>query len=362
MQALAALIASEPDTAMTVGAAAIGLMFGALVSRTNYCTMGAISDWRLYGNKGRLGAVALAAATAIIGAQLLHGYGVTDLSQSMYLSPRINWAGALFGGLLFGAGMVYAGGCPSRSLVRAAGGDARGIVTLAVMAVAAYATIGGVLASVRVAIDSATAFDLRTYAVPTQHLGDVLSLANGPASQNVMIALALVVLPLLTFALISARVFSQVANLASGLGVGALVVIGWALSGLGRDDFAATPVQPTSLSFVRPVADAIDWIERSTALGLPGFGAASVFGVIAGGFLVSWSSGRFHVQGFADRRDVFRHLAGGTAMGIGGVMALGCTIGQGVTGLSTLSVQSFIACAAIVAGAIIGLNRLEKSL
>ncbi|MEQ1651672.1 MAG: YeeE/YedE family protein [Hyphomicrobium sp.] len=362
MQALTALIAREPDAAMTIGAAAIGLLFGALVSRTNYCTMGAISDWRIYGNKSRLGAVALAAATAIIGTQLLHGYGVTDLSQSMYLGPRINWAGALLGGLLFGAGMVYAGGCPSRSLVRAAGGDARGIVSLAVMAVAAYATIGGVLASVRVAIDGATAFELKAYAVPTQHLGEVLSLAIGSASQNDMIALALVALPLLAFALLSARVFNQPANLASGLGVGALVVAGWALTGLARDDFAATPVQPTSLSFVRPVADAIDWIERSTALGLPGFGAASVFGVIAGAFLVSWYSGRFHVLGFTDRRDVVSHVAGGTAMGIGGVLALGCTIGQGVTGLSTLSVQSLIACAAIVAGAVIGLNRLEKSL
>ncbi|NOT70380.1 MAG: YeeE/YedE family protein [Hyphomicrobium sp.] len=362
MQALKALIAVSPATALAVGGAIIGLLFGAIVSRTNYCTMGAITDWRLTGDKGRLGAVALAAATAMTGAQCLDAYGVVELSKSMYLAPRINWAGALGGGLLFGYGMVYAGGCPSRTLIRAGGGDVRGLVSLVVMAIAAYATISGVLAGARVALENATAIDVKAFGAPTQHLGELLYRAHVTASPASLIALLAVLIPLLAFAAGPARVFSRGINIAGGLAVGGLAIAGWALTGLASDEFAASPLQPVSLSFVRPVADTIDWIERSTALGMPGFGVTSVLGVLAGASLAAWLSGSFRLIGYSDRRDAIRHVAGAAAMGIGGVMALGCTIGQGVSGLSTLSVQSLIACAAIVAGAVIGLQRLEKSL
>lgn len=355
MTALLALVSANPDAALTAGGLLIGLLFGALASATNFCTMGAISDWQSAGSTGRLGAVALAAATAIIGAQLLDAAGVTDLSKSVYLNPRLNWLGGIAGGLLFGGGMVYAGGCPSRSLVRAGSGDLRAIVSLIVLAIAAYATISGVFGSLRVGLDGATALDVKRFGAATQSLTDLTGLTR-------VVAAALVASPLLLFAIARGGVLSEPGNLVAGLGVGLLAVGGWLLTGLAHDEFAASPVPPASLSFVRPVADAIDWIERSTALGLPGFGAASVFGVLIGAFMASAMTGRLNVAAFADQDDLKRHILGAAAMGIGGVLALGCSIGQGITGLSTLSVQSILAAAAIFAGAVLGLKRLERSL
>lgn len=358
MPELSALIAATPDAAMTIGGLLIGALFGVVVHRANYCTMGAISDWWTCGDTGRLGAVALAAATAIIGAQTLDAYAVTDLSKSIYLAPRINWLGAIVGGVVFGAGMVYAGGCPSRTLVRTGGGDLRGAVSLIVMAIAAYATISGVLALVRLNIDTTTAIDLKTRGLATQSLTALI----GGTSTARLIAAALIATPLLGFALLKAKVITTPRNLASGLGIGLLAIAGWMLTGMAHDEFAVQPMQPASLSFVKPVADAIDWIERSTALGLPGFAASSVFGVLAGALISNIAAGTARVTAFADRGDFARHLGGAAAMGTGGVLALGCSIGQGVTGISTLAVQSLIACAAIFTGAVLALKKLERDL
>lgn len=358
MPDLSALIAASPDTAMTIGGMLIGAIFGAVVHRANYCTMGAITDWWTCGNAARLGAVALAAATAIVGAQALDSYAVTDLSKSIYLAPRINWLGALFGGLIFGAGMVYAGGCPSRTLVRTGGGDLRGVITLIVMAIAAYATISGVLAATRITIDTATAVDLKTRGFATQSL---TTLAGGTIGAR-LIASALVAAPLLAFAVLKAKILSSPRNLAAGLGIGILATAGWMLTGMANDEFAVQPVQPASLSFVKPVGDAIDWIERSTALGSPGFAASTVFGVLLGAYLSNLLAGTARFAGFENRGDFMRHLGGAAAMGIGGVLALGCSIGQGVTGISTLAVQSLMACAAIFSGAVLALVKLEREL
>jgi uncharacterized protein len=360
MQALRSLIALWPDAAISMGGLGIGMAFGALLSATNYCVMGAVSDWRLSGSMGRLGAVAVAAAMAILATQILAATSIVDLSKSIYLGPRINWAGAIGGGLLFGIGMVHAGGCPSRALVRAGGGDVRGMIVLAVMAIAAYATISGVLGGLRIALETTTAIDVRSIGSGSQGLVELIGTAGLNASVARIAAAAMVTLPLLVFAFGIASVASQPRCLVSGLGVGLLAAAGWLITGLASDDLAANPLQPASLSFVRPVADAVDWIERSTALGFPGFGAASVFGVIAGSCLLSNLNGGLRLTAFADASDLKRHLAGALAMGVGGVLALGCSIGQGVTGLSTLSVQSLIACAAIIAGAVLGLNRLER--
>jgi uncharacterized protein len=363
MQALSALFNGAPDAALAAAGVLIGAAFGAVLSATNYCVMGAISDWRTIGSFGRLGAVAVAAVTAILGSQLLDFLGVVDLSKSIYLSPRINWAGALLGGLLFGIGMVYAGGCPSRGLVRASGGDLRAAMALAVMSIAAFATISGVLGRLRVAIEASSAVDAKLLSANSQSISAVFGGISGSSSAAATaVAIAIVVLPLLYFAIARAQVLSQPRNLLGGLAVGVLAICGWLATAFATDEFAKAPAQLASLSFVRPVADAIDWIERSTALGLPGFGAASVFGVLIGGFAANAWSGGLKLSGFADVRDACRHIFGAIAMGVGGVLALGCSIGQGVSGISTLSLQSLIACAAIVVGAVFGLNRLEKSL
>ncbi|MFN0219569.1 MAG: YeeE/YedE family protein [Hyphomicrobium sp.] len=347
-----AWITASPETALALGGLALGFAFGCLTRATNYCLMGAVSDWRTSGNISRLGAAALAAGVAIIGAQTLDGAGIVDLSRSMYATPRINWLGALAGGFVFGAGMIYAGGCPSRSLVRAGGGDVRAALALIVMAIAAYAALSGVLGSARVTLDQMTAVDLTRFGFSSQALPQLAGAWPAIVVAGILIA----------FALRAAVADGKLQSFAGGVGVGVIVTLGWALTGLATDDMTAQPIAPSSLSFVKPVADAIDWLERSTALGSPSFAAASVFGVLAGGFTASLVARQLRFQSFADAGDLKRHLFGAVAMGIGGVLALGCTIGQGVTGISTLAVQSFIAVAAMLAGAVWAVERMQRSI
>jgi uncharacterized protein len=359
--ALRPLIADHATTVLPLAGAVIGSVFGALLRASNFCTMGAVSDWRMTGDKGRLGAVALAAATAIVGAQTLDTMGVSDLSQSIYLNPRLNWLGALAGGLLFGYGMVYAGGCPSRALVRTGGGDVRAGLTLIVMAIAAYAALSGVFGEARVLLESATAIDLNRQAFATQGLPTFVAAHIPDAAYGETLTIAAVVLALLALAA-AAKVQSRWSNVVGGLGVGLLVTAAWAVTGLAYDEMTVRPLPPQALSFVRPVADAIDWLERATALGWPGFGTATVFGTLAGSFGVAWWQGTLRYDGFADKADLKRHLLGAAAMGCGGILALGCSIGQGISGLSTLSVQSIIAAVAILAGAVVALHQLQKSI
>ncbi len=309
-----------------------------------------------------MGAVALAAAVAVAATQVLNSLGLTDVTRSMYLTPRLNWLGAAAGGSLFGFGMVSAGGCASRNLVRAGAGDLRGLVTMLVLSVAAFATMGGILGPLRAALETATALDLEPLGLQSQSLGAIATKFGVPAGLSQWLSALLVAGPLAVFALAHCQVKHEKTCLLGGAGVGLLVAIGWLVTGLAYNDMDVSPVVPMSLSFVRPVADAVDWIGRATALGLPGFGAATVFGTLAGSCLAANLNGRFRLQGFANKDDMLRHFGGALAMGAGGVLALGCSIGQGITGVSTLSVQSLIAALSILAGAASSLKRLEREI
>ena len=353
---------SDPQSALALSGFLIGIAFGALAWRTNFCVMGAVSDWRASGSRNLIGAVALAAAVAIFAAQSLDYAGVIDLTRSMYLTPRLNWLGASAGGLLFGSGMVYAGGCASRNLVRAGTGDLRAIVVLLVLAIAAFAAMGGVLGPVRAVLESATAVPLEQFGLEAQSLNAISAKFGIPAAIGRWLAPLIVAGPLAGFALLYCQTGSDKQSLLGGASVGILVAIGWLATGLAYNEMDVSPAMPASLSFVRPVADTVDWIARATALGLPGFGAATVIGTLIGSLLSALAHGRFRLQGFANNDDMLRHLGGALAMGVGGVLALGCSIGQGITGLSTLSVQSIIAAASILTGAVMALRRLERQL
>ncbi len=360
------LILSDPALWLATGGLLVGLLFGLVGQRTNFCTMGAVADLVTLGDRRRLRAWVLAAATALLGAQLLDAGGAVPLDRSMYLAPSLNWLGHGLGGGLFGFGMVLAGGCGSRNLVRLGGGDLRALVVLMVMGLFAYMTIGGLLAPLRVALEQATSIDLPG---PTQSLGDLAVAGLGGLSGGAMDATlvrratALVVLAgLLLYCLADRGFRGSARHVGSGLAVGSCVVAGWALTGTAFDDLATRPVAPVSLTFVRPTADTFDWLQRFTAGRMPGFGVASVIGTVLGAALGALGAGRFRLAAFTDVGDTLRSLAGAALMGIGGVMALGCTVGQGITGISTLAAGAFITFAAIVAGAVLGLRRLERML
>ncbi len=343
---------------LAAGGFLIGAAFGAIVYRTNFCTMGALSDIVNLGDWRRFRAWLLAAATALLGAQLLDAAGVAQLSRSMYLAPNVNWLGNILGGLMFGFGMVFAGGCASRNLARVGGGDMRALFTLIVLGLVAYMAIGGILGPARATLEQATSIAFKG---PTQSVGDILGAATGLSGGllNKLVTGGIVV-AVLAYCFGDAEFRSSRDHVVSGFAIGLCAIAGWALTGLAFDELADRPTAPISLTFVRPTGDAIEWLERFTAARMPGFGVATVFGTVVGAFVCAKAMGRFRLITFSDPSDTTRSLMGAALMGVGGVLALGCTIGQAITGVSTLAVGSLLTFVAIIAGGIYGLKSLER--
>jgi hypothetical protein len=357
-------VAQNPALALALGGLAIGLVFGAVVEATGFCAMGAVADMMTSGDTRRFRAWVLAIAASIIGAHALDAFEVVSLDQSMYRAARLNWAGNILGGLMFGFGMVLAGGCASRNLVRAGAGDIRSALTLLVVGLFAYMTTGGILGPWRASLEAATAVALPQGAGSLTEMASYLTearLAAAGGGNHESMGLALLIAgALLLYCFISPAFRASRVHILAGLGVGAAVVAGWLLTGLAHDDMALAPQAPLSLSFVKPTGDALEWLERSTALGLPSFGAASVFGTLLGAFVSALAFGRLRLATFANTGDTLRNLGGAVLMGAGGVLALGCTIGQGVSGLSTLALGSILAFLGIMGGAVLGMKALER--
>ena len=348
-----------PSTAQVVLAAGIGgCLFGAVSQATGFCAMGAVSDLVLFGDRRRLRAWLLAAAVALFGAQALQGAGLVDLGQSAYLAaPTLPLAGALLGGLAFGIGMTLAGGCGAKSLVRLGGGNLKALLVLLVMGISAMATLKGVLAPLRQGFERLTALPLSPLGLTRPSLPALLEGAGLPPAAAVAVAVAGLGGGLAWWCLKDSDFRRSPADLGGGVAIGLLVPAGWATTGiLGADPFE--PAALASFSFVAPIGAALVYLMTATGASLS-FAVASVGGVVIGAFAVACRQGRFQLETFTDRADFLRHLAGAALMGTGGVLAMGCTIGQGVTGLSTLALASPLALAGLILGAMIGLKRLE---
>jgi uncharacterized membrane protein YedE/YeeE len=342
------------------GGLLIGMLFGFVVYRTNFCTMGSISDILSFGDWNRFRAWLLAIAVAIFGVWVIELAGVADMGLSMYQTPVLGWGANVVGGLIFGFGMVFSGGCISRNLVRAGGGDLRSIVVLIITGIFGYMTIGGLLGPLRVAVFDPLSANLGTAGIEDQSIGAILSSVTGLSVDAATTgSTLLIVAALLVFCFSNADFRASGRNLAAGLGIGISVVLGWFLTGITFDEFADNPTL-ISLSYVRPVGDSIDYVMRFTALGAPGFGIVTVAGALIGGFLGALSMGRLNLTTFANSADSIRNMFGAALMGIGGVLALGCTVGQGLTGVSTLALGSLITFAFIVIGGAIGVKTMER--
>ncbi len=342
---------------------AIGIVFGFVVYRTNYCAMGSISDIESFGDYRRFRSWVLAAATAMIGAFFLQFYEIADISSSIYLSPNLNMVGNLAGGLIFGYGMVFAGGCVTKNIVRVGAGDLRSAINLMVIGIFAFMTIGGILGLARTTALSPFLIDLSESGAQTQSIGSILSIfTGGDAAQTNMIAM-IVLAGLAYIWCFKDKAFRTSLNhIAAGLLIGLCVIAVWFLTGLASDDLAEVVVPVTSLTFVRPSGDTLEYLMRFTALGAPSIGVVTLFGTLIGAFVGAIISRRFAFTTFADPADTKRNLLGAALMGIGGIVALGCTVGQAITGVSTLAIGSMITFAAIVAGGFIGIKRLNAVL
>jgi hypothetical protein len=353
---------------------ALGVAFGGIAQRTHFCTMGAVADIVNLGDWTRMRMWVLAIAVAMIGFNAMVGAGWIEAADSIYAGPALLWLSHLVGGLLFGIGMVLASGCGSKTLVRVGGGNLKAVVVVFVLAVSAYATMRGLLAVARVATLDAVAVTLPT----GQDLPSLLAHASGLPRQAAALWLGGGLGGVLLAWVLYRPEGRSAEVLVAGLGVGAVIIGVWWVSGrLGylpehpvtlEESFLATNSRRMeSLSFVAPVAYTMDWlILFSDASRVLTLGIVTTFGVVLGSAAVALPSGTFRWEGFAGAEDTANHIVGALLMGAGGVTALGCTVGQGLSGVSTLALGSFIALAGILAGGVLGVRyqawRVERSL
>jgi uncharacterized membrane protein YedE/YeeE len=333
------------------GAFLLAFVFGAVANKTDFCTMGAVSDWVNMGSLARMRMWVLAIAVAILGAAALHLGGAIDLSKSIYPGPNFTWLSYLVGGALFGIGMTLGSGCGSKTLIRIGGGNLKSLVVYLCLGIAAYMTLRGIFGAFRVGVlEKATVTLAKGQDLPT-----LLGISH--------LVVALVIGGAMAAWVYASRDFRQNLNYTLGGVVTGLVVVGgWYVSGhLGyvaedpntlQEAFVATNTgRMESFSFVAPLAFTLEylmlWTDKSKVIT---YGIASAAGVIAGSAAYALASGKFRWEGFRDAEDTAMHMIGGTLMGFGGICALGCTVGQGITGFSTLALGSILTFVAIIAG------------
>jgi uncharacterized membrane protein YedE/YeeE len=327
-----------------------GMVFGAVTNKTNFCTMGAISDWINIGSKDRLRAWFLAIGIAILVSQTMHATGVIDISAAINLTPNFGWLGYTLGGFLFGIGMTLASGCGQRTLVRVGGGNLKSLVVVLILGLTAYMTMRGLLALFRVSVIEETNINLANFGIADQGMGTLLAAAAG--LENIARVDLLVALLLgggfVIFAFASKTFRGSFNNILAGITIGLLIPTGWYITGvIGFDDFE--PIRFESYTFIGPTGESLMYLMTFTGSEIS-FGIAGVFGVILGSFLYVILTGKFRVETFTDHDDMVRHIKGAVLMGFGGVLALGCSIGQGITGMSTLALGSLMALISIIFG------------
>ena len=327
----------------------IGLVYGAVGLLSGFCLMSSMRGFLAEGDGRLVRSYALAIAVAIAASQFLAGNGMVDLGKSIYLQQSFSVPVLFLGGLLFGYGMVLSNGCGSRALVLLGRGNLRSFVVVIVLAIAAQMTLKGLIAPARIALVQASQTIVSVNSLPS-----VLVMLGLKESLSRALAVAATVVALMLFAFAHPAFRRSPGQIAAGVVVGLLVAGGWYVTGcLGADDFNPVPV--TSLTFIAPIADSLQYAMLSTGLAL-NFGIATVAGVFAGSLATALATGRFKLEGYSSPRHMLRSGGGAALMGIGGVMAFGCSIGQGLTGVSTLALGSFVALAGILLGTTAGLR------
>lgn len=347
----------------------LALALGYGLQRSQFCTMGAISDMVLFGDSARLRQWVLAMGIGVLGFAMLVYFLGLDASATQYASARWKWLSASLGGLAFGFGMVLASGCSSRNLVRIGGGSGKALAVVAVMGLAAYSALAGPLAAWRTATLDAVFIDVSAPGT----LAAWVAGRWGLELRSAVLLCALLIGSLMSAWALRHPAVRSARELRTAVGLGAAVVLMWWIAGCwawvaehpetletvyllspGRNKIEA-------LSFVAPVAQ---WWEAGWGLlhGHVPTAKASlllVLGTVLGAALAAWRMGIWRWEWFASRADAARHMVGAVLMGWGGVTAGGCTVGQGLSGISTLGWGSMTALAGILLGGALGVKLQE---
>ena len=357
----------------------LGFFFGAFAlgwisQRTHFCTMGAVADVVNMQDWTRARQWLFAIGLAMVGFASLTSLGLIDPSKTLYATPKWLWLSTLVGGLMFGYGMVMSSGCGNKTLIRIGTGNLKSLVVFVVMGLSAFATLKGITAVLRVNTVDSFAVEMTSGA----NLGTwVAALLGLPANQAFTLT-GFVLGGVLIVTVLRHADFWSFENFLASVGVGTLVTAMWWVSGhlgfvaehpetLDAVYVGTASTRIEAFSFVAPIAHSLDWLmfysDKTKVLTV---GVMAVVGVISGSTASSLLDKSFRWEGFANVEDLANHLTGAVLMGVGGVTALGCTIGQGLSGLSTLSLNAVVATAAIVAGAVLAIRhqvaRLEREL
>ena len=358
----------------------LAVVLGLVANKTNFCTMGAISDWVNMGDLGRMRAWLLAIAVAMLGVSVLEYFGLANLDASFppYRGAQLIWAENILGGVLFGIGMTFASGCGNKTLIRIGGGNLKSIVVLLIIAVIAYFMVNPFPGSDKTLFTVLFNSWIRPLAVNTGSHQDLASFLVSDANlkQARLVLGVLLALAISVFVFKSADFRSNKDNIIGGLIVGLTVLGAWYISSViqvkvdGTNytlqgyvqewDFVAgsneikpadsRPLSPQSFTFINPMGQTLGYVTGKFDISLLTFGVMALAGVIAGSLLWSLLSRNFRIEWFASFADFRNHVFGAVLMGFGGVLAMGCTIGQGITGMSTLALGSFLALISIIFG------------
>jgi uncharacterized membrane protein YedE/YeeE len=331
-----------------------GCVLGFVGRASHFCTLSALERHWYAGDSSGLRTWVLAAVVALIGTQVLVAFGLADTGASFYLDPGFPWTGAILGGAMFGLGMALVGTCGFGAVLRLGGGSLRALVVLTVIGLAALAAQRGIVGLIRVPLvdDQMITFT----AAGSQSMGDIASSLAGFDLRW------LVALLMITFGLgwifKESAYRSARAKIASAVAIGLVIPFGWwATTYVAANSF--DPVQIEAGSFVVPVGDSI--LQLITYTGVwPDYGVGLIAGTLTGAILAALWKRDIRWEACDDARELGRHILGGTLMGIGGVFAMGCTVGQGITGFSTMAISAPIVMLSMAFGARVGLAWLVE--
>jgi uncharacterized membrane protein YedE/YeeE len=370
---------AEAESALLWGAFILALIMGVVVNKTNFCTMGAVSDLVNMNDTGRMRAWLFAIAVALLGVAVLEFSGLVEVSDTFppYRAGSFIWAENVVGGLLFGIGMTLASGCGNKTLIRIGGGNLKSIVVFAIIALIAYYMINPFPGSDQTLM-SVLFYDwIRPLAVDLGQSQDLGYLLAGEAAPTARLVIGLVLgLLLVLFAFRSVDFRGNRDNILGGLVVGLAVVGAWyvssniqvesfdgnvSLSGYYEQwDMLADseegkpaqgrPLAAQSYTFINPMGQTLGYLAGGLERALLTFGVVAVAGVILGSLLWALISRSFRIEWFSSVRDAVNHVIGAVLMGFGGTLAMGCTVGQAITGISTLAIGSILTFAAIFLG------------
>jgi len=367
------------ESVLLWGAFAIALVLGLVVNKTNFCTMGAVSDLVNMGDTGRIRAWLFAIAVALLGVAILEYLGLVEATDTFppYRAGNLIWAENILGGLMFGIGMTLASGCGNKTLIRIGGGNLKSIVVFAIIALIAYFMLNPFPGSDQTLM-SVVFYDwIRPLSVNLGASQDLGYLLGRESAVTVRLGIGLVLgLALAAYAFKSVDFRGSRDNILGGLVVGLAVVGAWYLSSnievesfdgnvslsayynqwdMLADSEAGKPAQgrplaAQSYTFINPMAQTLGYAAGGFERALLNFGVMAVFGVVLGSLLWALITRSFRIEWFSSLRDAVNHVIGAVLMGFGGTLAMGCTVGQAITGVSTLALGSILTFGAIFLG------------